>query len=98
MDEIAAVKEFRSQVPDRDAAAREAVRGALVAAMAATERRQRPRWHSRVALAAAAAGLVGVVAVSSAFGWAGRLVDLIAGEPAPPRIKQAFAVDNDARA
>lgn len=98
MDEISTVKLFRSEIPERDAVAREAVRGSLEAAMRATGRRRRPLWRSRRLLVVGAAALVGVVAATSAFGWTSRLVDLIAGEPAPPRVKRAFAVQNEARA
>jgi hypothetical protein len=98
MDEIATVKLFRSQIPERDPAAKDAARRAFETALGASRRRRRPLWRSRRALVVAAAALVGVVAASSAFGWTSRLVDLIAGEPAPPRVKRAFAVQNEARA
>jgi hypothetical protein len=41
--------------------------------------------------------LLAVAAVSSAFGWPARVLDVIAGEPAPPRVRDAFALESEAR-
>src|SRR5215210_1742653 len=93
MDEIAVIRSFRSAVPERDDEAREAVRRFL--------RRQSPRHRivrSRRIWILAAATFAAVVVASSAFGWTSRLIDAIAGEPAPTPVKQAFAVHNEARA
>lgn len=87
MDELAALRTFRSEIPERDAAARAAVRRAL--------RKPKRRWRGWIL---AAAALAAVVAASSAFGWTSRLIDAIAGEPAPAPVKQAFELRNDARA
>jgi hypothetical protein len=93
MDEIAVIRSFRSAVPERDDQARETVRRLL--------QQQRPRRRfapSRRVWILAAAALAAVVVASSAFGWTSRLIDAIAGEPAPSPVKRAFAVHNDARA
>ena len=94
MDEIAAVKSFRSAFPERDAAARANVRRVLDGAMWTPT--PEPRRRLRSFLVVAAAALVAVIAVSSAFGWTARLIDLVAGEPAPEPVKAAFAIHNDA--
>ena len=99
MDEIAAVKLFRDEVPARDDDAREAVRRRIETALAHTNPRLRSRaWRSRRLWVLVGAALLGAAIVSSALGWTGRLIDVIAGEPAPPRVKRAFAVQNEARA
>lgn len=93
MDEIALVRSFRSAIPERDRVARERARRAL--------RRGRSRRRlgpSRRVLILAAAVVAAVAVASSAFGWTSRLLDAIAGEPAPPPVREAFAVRNDARA
>ena len=98
MDEITALKLFRNELPERDATAKEAVRRMLEATPGVAPPRRRRAWRSGRALVALAAVFVGVVVVSSAFGWTSRLIDAIAGEPAPPPVKRAFAVQNQARA
>ena len=98
MDEIATLKLFRDELPERDAAAKEAVRRTLDLACTVRPPRRRRTWRSRRTLVVLAAALGGVVVVSSAFGWTSRLIDAIAGEPAPPPVKRAFAVHNEARA
>jgi hypothetical protein len=93
MDEIAVLKTFRAEVPERDDDARAAVRRVL--------RQRRPRHRallSRRKWIVVGAALVAVAAASSAFGWTSRLIDAVAGEPAPEPVKEAFAVMNDARA
>jgi hypothetical protein len=93
MDEIAVIRSFRSAIPERDDQARQRVRRLL------RQRRPRPRFvRSRRVWIFAAAALAAVAAASSAFGWTSRLIDAIAGEPAPTPVKQAFAVHNEARA
>lgn len=93
MDEIAVLQAFRAEVPERDDHARAAVRRVL---------RQRRRRHrallSRRNLILVGAALVAVAAASSAFGWTSRLIDAVAGEPAPEPVKEAFAVMNEAGA
>lgn len=97
MDELTAVRSFRSEVPERDDAARATAFAALEAVLAAPAA-LRPWWRSRRAqVLAAAAALVSVAVVSSAFGWPGRVLDVIAGEPAPPRVKDRFALENEAQ-
>jgi hypothetical protein len=93
MDEIAVLKTFRAEVPERDDDARAAVRRVL---------QQRRRRH-RALLSGrnwilVGAVLVAVAAASSAFGWTSRLIDAVAGEPAPAPVKEAFAVMNEAGA
>ncbi len=98
MDEIIAVRAFRSEIPDRDAGARDAVRRTLEAALAEPLRApRRSLWRSRRMWVLIAVTLGAVAAVSSAFGWTSRLIDVIAGQPAPPRIKRTFALENEAR-
>jgi hypothetical protein len=93
MDEIAVLKTFRAEVPERDDDARAAVRRVL---------RQRRRTYrallSRRNWILVGAALIAVVAASSAFGWTSRLIDAVAGEPAPEPVKEAFAVSNEAGA
>lgn len=97
MDEIAAVRSFRSRVPKRDDAARAAALSALEVALAEPAPVVLRRWwRSRRTLVLAAAALVAVAAVSSAFGWPARVLDVIAGEPAPPRVKTVFALEDEA--
>jgi hypothetical protein len=96
MDELAAVTTFRSHVSERDEAARATALAALEAALAAPVAAPQ-RWRSRRARVAVAVALASVIAVSSAFGWPARVLDVIAGEPAPPRVKDAFALQNEGR-
>lgn len=99
MDEIQVVKLFRDQLPERDEAAREVARSRLAAELLRpAPARARPFWQSRRGWVLVAAALAAVAVVSSAFGWTTRLIDAIAGAPAPTEVKHAFAVGNDARA
>ena len=60
-------------------------------------RSKRRFLHCRRVWVLAAAVLAAVAIVSSAFGWTSRLLDLVAGQPAPPRVKRAFALEKEAR-
>jgi hypothetical protein len=97
MDEIAAVRSFRGAVPQREHASRAAAWRTVTAGLEA-RRPRRTRFRSRRGWVLVAVALAAVIAVSSALGWTSRLVDAIAGEPAPPRVKRYFAVQNEARA
>jgi hypothetical protein len=72
---------------------------ALVSAQAAHQRR-RTLLSRRRPLAAALAFVVllGVLLVTPAFGVRGRILDAIQGKPAPPEVKDYFAVNNKQRA
>lgn len=99
MDELAALKRFRDQIPERDEAARAVAHRRVQATLDELgARRGRPRRRARRVWAVAAAAVAAIVVVSSAFGWTHQLIDFIAGEPAPPRVKRAFALRNEARA
>lgn len=93
MDELAALRTFRGEVPERDVDAYVAVRRLLRQRRQTRRALRSRRWALVVAVA-----IVGVVAASSAFGWTSRLLDAVAGKPAPPPVRQAFAVRNEARA
>ena len=60
------------------------------------ERGLRPGRPSRLSIAFAALAFAAILA-TSALAWGGRLLDFVAGEPAPPSVKQSFALDNEAR-
>jgi hypothetical protein len=98
MDELIAIRSFRSDVPERDPSARVAALATLQATIVAPAPDPvRPWWRARRTRLLAVAALVSVVVVTSAFGWPARVYDVIVGEPAPPRVKDAFALRNEGR-
>lgn len=86
MDELAVIQTFRP-APPPDAHAAATARRALRNAIQASRRRRitRPRVLAGVAILAAA-----VVTVASASGLGERLLDFVAGEPAPPPVQRQF--------
>jgi hypothetical protein len=84
MDEIALLRSFRSAVPERDREVRDRVRRRVI------------RRSIRVWVFAAAA-LIAVAAASSAFGLTNRLVQVVAGDPAPSSVRKAFGMRDRAR-
>lgn len=89
MDELALIREFRSQVPSAPAEMRRSARETLVARSGRTGGldvlRRRP------VLTAAVLVLLAGLVTGSALGLGDRLLDLIRGKPAPPSVKREFA-------
>ena len=94
MDELAAIQAFRpAQPPDPRAAA--LAKAALRGAIYATKRRKLTRL--RVLVTCAIVLAVGATA-ASASGLGGRLLDFVAGKPAPPPVKRQFDLQSRRKA
>jgi hypothetical protein len=84
MDELAAIRSLRPAQGD-DGRAMESARSALRRAVDASRRRRWTRPRILVAVAVVAAG--GTTA-AAASGLGGRVIDFVAGEPAPPPVQR----------
>jgi hypothetical protein len=78
MDDLQLIRDFRSEVPGADPAARAAARERL-----ATRFDARTAWWRRRAVVLAATALLAVIAVGTAVAYGDDLVDLVRGKPAP---------------
>lgn len=94
MDELAAIHAFRP-TPPSDPRAAAVARRALLTAVYAAKRRRLTR--SRVLLACAVVVAVGAT-TASASGLGGRLLDFVAGEPAPPPVQRQFDLQSRRKA
>lgn len=99
MDEIELLQRFRDAVPETQSGPKERARSRLTSVIgspaAAHARRRRGSRRTWIAFAAL---LLAAVATTSALAWGGRLLDFVAGEPAPPPVRRSFTLDNAARA
>lgn len=91
MDDLQLVKAFRTNIPEASAEVREGARATLVARIGPGRSTRLRLPRRRRPLLVALAVLIAALAAGSSLGLGDRLVDLIAGKPAPPRVKKHFA-------